>query len=399
MDYRRVEHELLVLLARTGLETTFRRTERLMNEDIDWNYLFEIAFDHGVYPLVYVNAKRCGLQNAGATADDVRRFESIYEKNSIRNKALTFELLEVLRILQANQIPVIPLKGPLLTHMIYGDLAMRMFSDLDVLVPPNLFDSALSLLIEAGFVLVDKDSTPSKANHKAQKHCTLTKHSRIILELHWSLDSLNLSAHENTNCFWNSAQPYSWFGVSIMLSSNEEMLLYLCRHGSKHLWFRLKWLCDIAVFLQRNTALNWPYIMARAADTRTRRLLLLGLYLTDQLFDSVIPQDVRDEIAKEKSVAKLAAEISDHMFASPTVKDSAEQLLDEQILLSLLRDTTFRRLRYLVGVAMSRKRLEPSEKDRSLLGLPPFLSFLYYGVRPVRLLLLYGRALLRRFSR
>ena len=57
-----------------------------------------------------------------------------YEQNARRNLHLTGELFRILDCLDAHHIPAIPYKGPTLAEKVYGDLALRDFSDLDVLV-------------------------------------------------------------------------------------------------------------------------------------------------------------------------------------------------------------------------------------------------------------------------
>ena len=59
------------------------------------------------------------------------------------------ELLRITHHLAKKEIRAIPYKGPVLAQSAYGDLALRHFSDLDLLISPRDFDqakNALSLL-------------------------------------------------------------------------------------------------------------------------------------------------------------------------------------------------------------------------------------------------------------
>ena len=54
--------------------------------------------------------------------------------NAHRALWLTLELLNIHRHLQARGLEVLPYKGPVLAEALYGNVALRQFSDLDLLV-------------------------------------------------------------------------------------------------------------------------------------------------------------------------------------------------------------------------------------------------------------------------
>jgi hypothetical protein len=59
-------------------------------------------------------------------------------------------------------------------------------------------------------------------------------------------------------------------------------LLYLCAHGARHSWFRLKWLVDLPYVLQ-SKAWDWPALFAKARRMGCADALLLGLVLSQRL--------------------------------------------------------------------------------------------------------------------
>ena len=54
--------------------------------------------------------------------------------NAHRALWLTLELLNIHRHLQTRGLEVLPYKGPVLAETLYGNVAMRQFSDLDLLI-------------------------------------------------------------------------------------------------------------------------------------------------------------------------------------------------------------------------------------------------------------------------
>src|SRR3712207_8653927 len=40
-------------------------------------------------------------------------------------------------------------------------------------------------------------------------------------------------------------------------------LLILCVHGTKHIWGRLSWICDVAELLRTQPDMDWEYVLDR----------------------------------------------------------------------------------------------------------------------------------------
>ena len=73
-----------------------------------------------------------------------------FNDNSRRNLFLTRELLNLLTLFETHQIPAIPFKGPVLAASVYGNLALRQFSDLDLIIHKQHVAKARELLVSAG---------------------------------------------------------------------------------------------------------------------------------------------------------------------------------------------------------------------------------------------------------
>jgi hypothetical protein len=116
-------------------------------------------------------------------------------------------------------------------------------------------------------------------------------------------------------------------------------------------------------------------------------MLFLGLCLAKDLLSTDLPDLVRKRIKDETIVKSLAERVCVKVFSE------AENLTPEFERFSLylkqrerLRDKT----RYCL-----RRFFTSTEKDWSLLRLPPALSSLYKMIRPIRLTAKYGLKLLR----
>jgi len=151
MSFRdKPENELLICCARAQLDTeTTVRIHCLVQENIDWEYIVKGSIRQKVMPLLYQSLKTTCPQNV---PDDIlAKLRHYFLINSSRNLFLFGKLLKILNLLRDNGIFAIPFKGPVLAESIYGDLTLRQFTDLDILVHKHNAFKARNLLISNGF--------------------------------------------------------------------------------------------------------------------------------------------------------------------------------------------------------------------------------------------------------
>ena len=70
--------------------------------------------------------------------------------------------------------------------------------------------------------------------------------------MHWSFLDEDYPMQVDLEDFWNETQEVKLNGHPIPTFSNENLLYYLCIHGSKHLWERIEWINDIDLLVQSN---------------------------------------------------------------------------------------------------------------------------------------------------
>src|SRR5579871_4660473 len=142
--------ELLLLCALARLtRDAGERIRALAQEDLDWAELLAVAADQGVGPLV---CHRLEIW-AGDMLPPLWReqFREEFERNTRRNLFLAAELCRVLDALDAAGVRATPYKGPVLAVQAYGDIALRQFADLDIIVPQTQICEAHGTLLGLGF--------------------------------------------------------------------------------------------------------------------------------------------------------------------------------------------------------------------------------------------------------
>src|SRR3989441_9965406 len=144
------EDRLCLLLARGHLPPAARsRALELLAAALRWDLLLGRAGAHEVTPLVYRNLAT--LEFSGVP-DPVRaRLTDAFRINAIRSMLFAQELARLLRLLNQAGVPSIPLKGVTLAESLYGDYALRVSSDMDILVPPGEVVRARRLILGHGY--------------------------------------------------------------------------------------------------------------------------------------------------------------------------------------------------------------------------------------------------------
>ena len=105
------------------------RIREILEGPLDWKRLLQLAGHHAVIPQLY---QRLSASNVIPQA--LPLLQQHYEANARQTLWLTRELLRILSHLQRNSIETLPYKGPVLAEILYGNVALRQFSDLDLLI-------------------------------------------------------------------------------------------------------------------------------------------------------------------------------------------------------------------------------------------------------------------------
>src|ERR1051326_5918676 len=126
--------QLLLCCARATMDPGHASlTQELLNERIDWQRLLRKARQHHVLPLLCKQLSALGV--AMMPEPVLKQLRTIFAANRRRNAFLAGELIRIVEIFERSGIPAIPFKGPALAVEAYGDLSLRQFGDLDIIVP------------------------------------------------------------------------------------------------------------------------------------------------------------------------------------------------------------------------------------------------------------------------
>lgn len=376
----RPEHALLLCCARTRLDpATAARLRSLLGEKLDWDYLLKLARRHSLLPLLYwqLNATAPGLVPPERLLELKRRFGD----NAAHNALMAAEVVRVLRLFERAGIAALAYKGPALAVSAYGNLSLRRFSDLDVLVPERDVLPAKELLIAEGFrAHPELDPAREAILIRAQHSIAFKKErGRLLFELHWRAAASRFASSTGTEDFLEGAETVVLHGAEVKCPAAEDLLPALCVHGAKHFWERLAWVCDIAELIRSHPSLDWARVLRRAKEHGSERMLFLGLRLAAELLGAEPPAEVWRLASADPVAGALAREVAARDF------DGCEYA--PVGLLGGIRFNLRARPRQREKLGYLRFIFAPTDGDLSHVKLPRRLSFAYYVIRPFRLLL------------
>jgi len=380
----RPEARLLLACAHASLDAERVRQLRMIAQDhLDWDWLLARARPHGVAPLL-----RRHLSSSCLTAAPPHVLATLAARDRTdarRALRLTAELLRLLDLLAAHGIPAVPLKGPAVAAVLYGDVSLRPFRDLDLLVREADVPGALALLGDQGYRRQETFTPPQEAAVlRATRHHFLARPDGDIVELHWALGPDDLGFPQDLEDLWARLAPVCVGGREVPALAPADLLLFLCAHGAKHLWQRLGWIADVAELVRR-AELDYDALAARARAAGGGRVLRLGLFLAWDLLDAPIPAWLARSLAAHRSVTALGETVRRRLFADSPSDPSGFELLRFHI---RVRERLRDRVRGAVRAVAT-----PGVGDWALVRLPDSLYPLYYLVRPFRLAAKYARSI------
>ncbi len=386
----RPELELILCCARTRLEeASVGRVRALLRGGLDWSDLVATAFQHHVASFLYENLKLTAEELVPAVwLDSMRQYT---RESSGLALLLLSELSRIHEIFEAERLPLIPYKGPVLSWLAYRSLTGRTFIDLDFVTKQENIPRATSLLKNAGFSADFglQEERAGRSGHAPGQYGFFREATRAQVELHTEQTLRYFPVPLDFDKMSRRFIAVEIAGRKMRTFSVEDTLVMLCVHGAKHFWDRLAWIVDVAELIQAQPV-DWEQSLQIAAEMKSTRVLLLGLYLAHELLGAALPQPVLERAQRDAAVrwlsGKVRAQFEGHADASPGV-------VPRSVFRLRSRDGLGQGMRHMLRLVTS-----PTERDRQTTRLPRFLAPLYVLTRPWRLLREYGFGFRRRLK-
>jgi hypothetical protein len=375
------EKRLLLCCART-------RTGPRINEEIreitaaalDWDFLRTSAAENSILPLVARQLTRAAQDIVPSS--ELERLKNASRASAMRCLVLAAELIRIMELLESRGIQAIPYKGPVLAVQAYGEIALREFDDLDIVLRQRDMARAHDLMQEIGYqprfgwyFAPRRSVVPGEYNYRDQQR-------RLIVEFHTEQTLRHFPVQPDLDDMVQRLVPVILSGHEIPTFGPEDMLPLLCIHGGKDFWERISWIADISEFIQSHSQLDWDQVFRRAGLLRAGRMLHIGLALAAKLLSAPLPEEVSARVRSDSVASRVASDVAQRHFD----RDSPER--DAAARFNFRRrmvEGTFSGWQYSIRLAT-----EPADEDGEMMSLPRPLAPLYAVLRPFRLLRKYA---------
>jgi len=370
----RPEFELLLCSARTVPDSA--RIAELVNAGIGWRGFLDLAANHGVRLLVY-RALRAACWDR-IPADIQTELRETCQSLTGKNLFLTGELLRITAEFEATGIPVAVMKGAVIAQMVYGDLALREFSDLDLLIGEADFFRAIELLHRLRYEPVWKceNSKVLRFLRHVGEYAVANDLSQTEVDLHWRVATKATALSPGVSDFPSGFCPVQIAGATVMSFALQDLPLYLAAQGGWDQWCELRRICDAAEFLRRYPEIEWEPSLKAAQRLGGLRSMLTGLSLASRLLGAELPESVRSRIRADARVSELVERTIRNLQRNQDPSESTSRYLFQMKAKQGVRG----KIALAYSIVINR-----TAKDGRWIMLPRPLWWLYALLRPLRM--------------
>jgi hypothetical protein len=353
-------------------------TEHL-NSGRNWEGIFRLALDQGLLNIIYrVLSTHHGQAVPEAVLERMRNF---YFQNSSRNLFLSGSLIKILNLFSINDIEAVPFKGVVLSELAYNDVGIRRISDLDILIRTRDVVKARDLLIKNGFAMeVNIPNSQLPLYLRKENFFQFFNKSRTLnIDLHWELSGRYGQIPFYFPETGEELAPFDLLDKRIPVLSIENTLVHLCIHSASHCWENLESIFSIARIIESGKIRDWDAVCGKAEQLKAVKMLLLGLELTRQFFqtDAPIPRQYHKKYTVQKPLHYIVKKTTLNQKAFTEQLNWRFSPFHFQV-----RDSFPDKIVY-----FCRLFFQPTCKEWEVYPLPFRLLFLYYFLRPYRLIM------------
>jgi hypothetical protein len=374
-----ISSELQLLLFCSGFhgsQECGRRVQEWVKGGLQWDKVLVLAGNHGLIPQLY---HKLSEYPSELPEDFLTALRSGFESNARQALFLTQLLGNVLDVFERQGIEALPLKGPVLAQTLYGNVALRQFSDLDLLVRPDHVKRAKLALQSIGFLPNIQLTAREENAHVASGYEYVFDGAghKSLIEVQWRILPRFYAVDFDLNGFFDRAGRMEMFGRQVLTISREDLVLVLCVHAAKHFWQKISWICDIAE-LAGSSSINWDTVIEGAGKFGIQRLVAINFFLAQELLSFPMPSAMRTFWEQDQPGQALGTEILDGICRGQEIHTDSPPYFR---LMLRLRERRLDRLRFL-----SRLALTPTITEWRSIRLPAPLFPAYRLVRIGRLL-------------
>jgi len=374
------EMALLVLICRVYFNKANEHELEawLKEQKTDWKFLGQIIKVHQVRPMVYK------VLSAGYHGVDPVFLEML-RKNCLQvatgNLQKLDELVRLSKLFKTRGIKIVPYKGVILSRILFGDYISRETADIDFLTDPVYFPQLREILLSEGYVYSYYNPDFEKQILGTSFELLFTKRTEsglLKIEVHWQLTSKMLDIPLQLKDLMKNPDTVNIRGQELETLNLENLALSLMvHHGCNDIWRVMRHCLDIGLFMEKyRDEIDWARFYELTKKYHIRKTSATGFYLAQELFGSAVPKPFRDETKNADSLIASLLRFPPVNRVKFTLQNLRQHLQ--------LRDSYLDKIRLLFHYLVA--GITPNIRDMEAVKVPQPWYFLYYFIKPFRLI-------------
>jgi hypothetical protein len=277
---------------------------------LDWDRFLDQVSRHRVTSLVFETLRRTGASGVPpAVIDHLGGAARSRVQVTMRQIGETARLI---RVLATAGIGALVLKGPVLSAIAFEDPYRRDSRDIDLIVAAEQLERVDAILRADGYRRRKPEvglSPGRLARYRRWVHefSYYSPAGDLLVEVKDRVDPMRSLPAIDVMEHISRPRLVALGGLDLPTLPDIDHFLYLCAHGSRHLWFRLKWIADIGAMLNRMSSVQLDVVQKRSAELDVDRCLHTALLLARGLLMVPIPEALLARANADANARKSAA--------------------------------------------------------------------------------------------
>lgn len=384
---------ITICMLRRGLvpKRAFRfKQGQTLNEEL----LLELADRHGVNGLLYKGLASSHPNLLSENGMDTLRKRLLY--HDVRVQRVLAEWPGIIETAEKSGIPVLTIKGPALALQLFGAPDSREYCDLDLFIQAKGLDLRLLIgnLAKTGYHIAAGDRGPTQSRHRFVLHKTnhlavANRQKKVGVEIHSNQFGLiqklyTVPAKE----LFKRAGSVEWNGKQFLSLGKEDNAVFIFTHSIKHAWSCLKWVLDGALLFCSLSEKEQDSLLQTVKELGLERVFASSIRFIRTIVDLPLSDSIESMLEKrDRTVNRIVSYLSRSFqgkIAHPSQQKKSDKVNRLLFQLRLKKSMPYK-------LSVLKEKIIPGEKEFELIAMPDSFSFLYWVIRPLRLLLLGGK--------
>ncbi len=289
------EHQLLLLCCQEFLYKNARPLLQnlISNTPIDWKEAYKLASKQGIL------SQLCMLlfyKLDGIPPEFIQSLQNTQRYINTRNRQQVNELIRVFKVLQKENIPLLPYKGFAFASQFYHNIFQRISVDIDFALDIKHYKRIQEIMPHLGYEeyksRIDTDAIANSRAYYLDYPWVRKKDDTILssVEFHWTPSHQVLNIPIKFHEFMEESTTVKMATHQIPTFKKVPQALFaIIHHGNVDCWGKLKHLVDLGLMLKVLNSNELEELKGLCKKYRIYRSFEIGKSLLQSLFDTTIP--------------------------------------------------------------------------------------------------------------